>query len=127
MRNQTRSTSRKGFSLIEVLVAMSLLSVVLLSLAGGATAALAQMGKARQDLAYSADVQQVADSLVSAGWKNVIPGSATMRGRNVSWDVEQINEKSDKVTIVVERRGQANTHVVYADTVALFLADPQVQ
>lgn len=127
MRNHTRSTSREGFSLIEVLVAMSLLSVVLLSLAGGATAALAQMGKARQDLAYSADVQQLADSLVSAGWKMVIPGSATMRGRNISWDVEQINEKSDKVTIVVERRGQANTHVVYADTVALYLADPQVQ
>ena len=127
MRNETRGTSRKGFSLIEVLVAMSLLSVVLLSLAGGATAALAQMGKARQDLAYSADVQQLADSLVSAGWKMVVPGSATMRGRNISWDVEQVNEKSDKVTIVVERRGQANTRVVYADTVALYLADPQVQ
>ena len=127
MKNQTRSTSREGFSLIEVLVAMSLLSVVLLSLAGGATAALAQMGKARQDLAYSADVQQIADSLVSAGWKMVVPGSTTVRGRNISWDVEQINEKSDKVTIVVDRRGQANTHVVYADTVALYLADPQVQ
>ena len=127
MKNQTRSTSREGFSLIEVLVAMSLLSVVLLSLAGGATAALAQMGKAKQDLAYSADVQQIADSLVSAGWKMVVPGSATVRGRNITWDVEQVNEKSDKVTIVVDRRGQANTHVVYADTVALYLADPQVQ
>ena len=127
MKNQTRGTSREGFSLIEVLVAMSLLSVVLLSLAGGATAALAQMGKARQDLAYSADVQQIADSLVSTGWKMVVPGSATVRGRNVSWDVEQINGRSDKVTIVVDRRGQANTHVVYADTVALYLADPQVQ
>ena len=127
MKNQNGGTSRKGFSLIEVLVAMSLLSVVLLSLAGGATAALTQMGKARQDLAYSADVQQIADSLVSAGWKNVIPGSATMRGRNISWDVEPVNEKSDKVTIVVDRRGHANTYVVYSDTVALYLADPQVQ
>jgi|SRR5687767_13399284 prepilin-type N-terminal cleavage/methylation domain-containing protein len=127
MRNQPRSTSREGFSLIEVLVAMSLLSVVLLSLAGGATAALAQMGKAKQDLEYSADVQQIADSLVSAGWKMVVPGSVTMRGRNISWDVEQVNEKSDKVTIVVDRRGQANNRVVYADTVALYLADPQVQ
>ena len=127
MRNRNGENSREGFSLIEVLVALSLLSVVLLSLAGGATAALTQMGKARQDLAYSADVQQIADSLVSAGWKMVVPGSATMRGRNISWDVEQINEKSDKVTIVVERRGQANTYLVYADTVALYLADPQVQ
>jgi len=127
MRNHIRVSSEKGFSLIEVLVAMSLLGVVLLSLAGGATAALSQMGKARQDLAYSSDVQQIADSLVSAGWKNVLPGSANVRGRAVSWDVEPINEKSDKVTIVVDRRGQANTSIVYADTVALFLADPQVQ
>lgn len=127
MRSQTRGTSREGFSLIEVLVAMTLLSVVLLSLAGGATAALAQMGKARQDLAYSADVQQIADSLVSSGWKMVVAGSTTVRGRNISWNVDQINEKSDKVTIVVSRRGQANTNVVYADTVALYLADPQVQ
>ena len=127
MSRPMNSSSKKGFSLIEVLVSMSLLSVVLLSLAGGATAALAQMGKAKQDLEYAADVQQLADSLVSTGWKMVVPGSATMRGRNISWDVEQVNEKSDKVTIVIERRGQANTHVVYADTVALYLADPQVQ
>jgi prepilin-type N-terminal cleavage/methylation domain-containing protein len=127
MKNRNKSNSREGFSLIEVLVAMSLLSVVMLSLAGGATAALAQMGKARQDLAYSADVQQIADSLVSAGWKMVVPGSATMRGRTVSWNVEQVNSKSEKVTIVVQRRGQANINKVYADTVALYLADPQVQ
>ena len=127
MRHRIQASSEKGFSLIEVLVAMSLLGVVLLSLAGGATAALSQMGKARQDLEYSADVQQIADSLVSVGWKMVMPGSATVRGRNVSWDVEQVNEKSDKVTIVVARRGQANTSKVYADTVALYLADPQVQ
>lgn len=127
MRNHISASSEKGFSLIEVLVSLSLLGVVLLSLAGGATAALSQMGKARQDLQYSSDVQQVADSLVSVGWKMVMPGSATVRGRNVSWDVEQINEKSDKVTIVVDRRGHANTSIVYADTVAIYLADPQVQ
>ncbi len=121
------ASSEKGFSLIEVLVALSLLSVVLLSLAGGATASLAQMGKARQDVEYSSDVQQIADSLVSAGWKNVWAGTTTVRGRSVTWDVEQVNEKSDKVTIVVDRRGHANTSVVYADTVALYLADPQVQ
>ena len=127
MINRNSASSEKGFSLIEVLVAMSLLGVVLLSLAGGATAALSQMGKARQDLQYSSDVQQIADSLVSVGWKMVMPGSATVRGRNVSWDVEQVNEKSDKVTLVVERRGHANTSKVYADTVAVYLADPQVQ
>lgn len=127
MRNRIYASSREGFSLIEVLVAMSLLSVVLLSLAGGSTAALSQMGKARQDLAYSADVQQIADSLVSAGWKNVLPGSSTLRGRSISWDVEDVNANSQKVIVVVDRRGQAKTSIVYRDTVALYLANPQVQ
>jgi len=127
MKNHISASSEKGFSLIEVLVAMSLLGVVLLSLAGGATAALSQMGKARQDVEYSSDVQQVADSLVSMGWKMVLPGSTTIRGRSITWDVAPVNEKSDKVTIVVDRRGHANTGIVYADTVAIYLADPQVQ
>lgn len=127
MSSRMQASSEKGFSLIEVLVALSLLSVVLLSLAGGATSALSQMGKARQDLEYSADVGQIADSLVSAGWKNVMPGSSNVRGRPISWDVEQINENSDKVTIVVDRRGHAKTSIVYQDTVALYLANPQVQ
>ncbi|HEU4747235.1 MAG TPA: prepilin-type N-terminal cleavage/methylation domain-containing protein [Gemmatimonadaceae bacterium] len=121
------SSSKQGFSLIEVLVSMSLLSVVLLSLAAGATSALTHMHKAKQDVAYAADVQQVADSLVSAGWKNVLPGSGALRGRAISWDVLDVNSNSQQVNIVVDRRGQANTRIVYADTVALFLANPQVQ
>jgi hypothetical protein len=98
-----------------------------MSLAGAATLGLAQMGKARQDLQYSADVQQVADSLVGVGWNRVTNGSSTIRGRAVSWTVTAASANSQKLDILVERRGQASQATVYQDTVTLFLAKDQLQ
>jgi len=141
MSRSTKRQNRDGFSLVEVLVGMTLLSFVMMGLGGAATLGLSQMSKARQDLQYSADVQQVADSLVAKGsWSasvgqtwaqtcgnNVVSGSATIRGRSVSWTVTTLNAKSQKVEIVAQRRGQANASVIYPDTVTLYLADPRVQ
>ncbi|HJQ10567.1 MAG TPA: prepilin-type N-terminal cleavage/methylation domain-containing protein [Gemmatimonadaceae bacterium] len=132
---------REGFSIVEILVGMSLLSVVMMGLASAATLGLSQMAKARQDLQYSADVQQIADSLVAKGscasasgqtWaqtcgNNLVDGSTTIRGRAVNWTVTNVNAKSQKVTIVAQRRGQANTSLIYSDTVTLYLADIKVQ
>lgn len=127
MSAPVQSQSRSGFSLVEVLVGMTLLSFVMMSLAGAATLGLSQMGKARQDLQYSADVQQVTDSLVAKGWNKVTDGSASIRGRSVAWTVSTINAKSQRVSLVVQRRGQANTSYVYSDTVTLYLSNPKVQ
>jgi prepilin-type N-terminal cleavage/methylation domain-containing protein len=121
------SNPREGFSLIEVLVAMMLLSFVMMSLGAAASLALSQMGKARQDLQYSADVQQVTDSLVAKGWNKVTAGSATIRGRAMTWTVSTLNAKSQLVTVVAQRRGQANPNYIYSDTVTLYLADTKVQ
>lgn len=123
----TRQAERRGFSLVEILVAVTLLGLAMMSLAGAASLGLSQMGKARQDLHYSADLQQVADSLVGLGWNKVASGSSTIRGRPVSWTVTTVNPNSQKVDVVVTRRGQAQTSVVYADTVTLFLAKSRVQ
>ncbi|HJQ52918.1 MAG TPA: prepilin-type N-terminal cleavage/methylation domain-containing protein [Gemmatimonadaceae bacterium] len=118
---------RDGFSLIEVLIGMTILSMVMLGLGGAAALGLAQMAKARQDLQYSADVQQVGDSLVAKGWNKVTSGSQIIRGRTVGWTVTTLNAKSQKVVLIAQRRGQANTSVIYSDTLTLYLADPKVQ
>ena len=123
----TPQAERRGFSLVEILVAVTLLACAMMSLAGAAALGLSQMGKARQDLGYSADVQQVADSLVGRGWGNVSTGSSTIRGRSVSWTVSTINPNSQKINLVVTRRGQAQTNVIYSDTVTLFVAKSRVQ
>ena len=123
----TPQGERRGFSLVEILVAVTLLACAMMSLAGAAALGLSQMGKARQDLDYSADVQQVADSLVGRGWGNVSTGSSTIRGRPVSWTVSTINPNSQKINLIVTRRGQAQTNVIYSDTVTLFVAKSRVQ
>ena len=119
--------NRDGFSLVEVMISMTLLGVAMMSLAGAASLGLSQMGKARQDLQYSADVQQVADSLVSAGWNRVSNGSATVRGRPVSWTVTTVSPSSQRVDLLVQRRGQASQTTVYQDTVTLYVANSQLQ
>jgi len=118
---------KEGFSLVEVLVAVTLFGVATMSLAGAAALGLSQMGKARQDLQYSADVQQVTDSLVGAGWNNVTNGSATVRGRPVNWTVTTVSPTSQKVNVMVVRRGQAQTNLIYTDTVTIYLATNRVK
>jgi prepilin-type N-terminal cleavage/methylation domain-containing protein len=121
------TAQRKGFSLVEVMVAMTMLAVAMMSLAGAAALGLSQMGKARQDLQYSADVQQVTDSLIGAGWNHVSSGAASVRGRNVNWTVSNVSPSSQKIDIVVQRRGQANATLIYRDTITVFVAKSQLQ
>jgi len=116
------SAERRGFSLIEVLISVILLSLVSLGLASAATLGLSQIAKSKQDLAYAADVQQVGDSLVALGWNKVTSYSSTIRGRSVSWTVTTLSPTSQQVTMIVQRRGLATTSVVYPDTVVLYLA-----
>ena len=127
MRRAQSRQSREGFTLVEVLVAMVLLSVAMMSLAGAAALGLSQLGKARQDLQYAADVQQVTDSLVGAGWNNVSNGSATVRGRPVDWKVTTLSANSQRVDVMVFRRGQAQTSLTYTDTVTIYLAKNRIQ
>jgi prepilin-type N-terminal cleavage/methylation domain-containing protein len=119
--------NRNGFSLVEVIVSVTLLSLVLMGLSGAAALGLSQMGKARQDLQYSADVQQVTDSLIAKGYQNLANGSSTIRGRAVSWTVTAVNPKSQRLAVVAQRRGLVNTGTMYADTITVYLADSKIQ
>lgn len=111
-------------SLVEVLVAVTLLGVAMLSLGAAAGVGVRQMGLARQDLQYAADVQQEVDSLSSISWNNVTSGSANVRGRSFVWTVTAPNANSRLVTVVVERRGHQDPTMVFQDTVVMYLAKP---
>jgi prepilin-type N-terminal cleavage/methylation domain-containing protein len=131
MRQPGESKSRDGFSLIEVLVSVTLLSLVLMGLSGAAALGLTQMSKARQDLQYSADVQQVTDSLLAKSAANsftkVTSGSTTIRGRLITWTATDISARAQKIALVAQRRGLANASTMYADTLTIYTADPKVQ
>jgi len=86
-----RATDRRGMSLVDVLVAVTLLGVAMLSLGAAAGVGVRQMGLARQDLQYAADVQQQVDSLSGVVWNSVTSGSANVRGRPFVWTVSTLN------------------------------------
>jgi prepilin-type N-terminal cleavage/methylation domain-containing protein len=127
MRKPPVACNKEGFSLVEVMIAMVLFALGIMSLAGAATLGLSQMGGARQDLQYSADVQQIADSLVNLGFNGASTGTCTIRGRPVNWTVSSVSPRAQRIDVVVERQGQANMAVIYRDTVTLFVAKNQVQ
>jgi hypothetical protein len=87
------------------------------------------MSKARQDLQYSADVQQVADSLLAKSSMNsftkLVNGSTTIRGRAISWTTTDVSATAQKIAVVAQRRGLANASTMYADTLTVYIADPR--
>jgi prepilin-type N-terminal cleavage/methylation domain-containing protein len=127
VRAPPESRERGGFSLVEVMIGMVLFALAMMGLAGAATLGLSQMVKARQDLQYSADVQQIADSLTNLGFNGAATGGATVRGRPINWTVSSVSPSAQRIDLIVQRRGQANATLVYRDTVTLFVAKTQVQ
>ena len=111
-------------SLVEVLVAVTLLAVAMLSLGAAAGFGVRQMGLARQDLQYAADVQQEVDSLSGLPWNAVTNGSANVRGRPFVWTVTSPNANSRLVTVVVQRNGHQDPTMILMDTVVVYLAKP---
>lgn len=118
------TNDRRGMSLVEILVAVTLLGVAMLSLGAAAGLGVRQMGLARQDLQYAADVQQEVDSLAGVSWNTVTSGSASVRGRPFVWTVTAPNANSRLVTVVVQRRGQQDPTRIFQDTVVVYLAKP---
>ena len=86
-----RAFNERGVSLIEVMVAMVMLTSALLGLASAAGLALRTTVRGRQDLQLWAAVQWKADSLVALGWGNVTNGSDTFQGYPMSWTVSGTN------------------------------------
>lgn len=125
LRDETRPTDRRGMSLVEVMVAVTLLGVAMLSLGAAAGLGVSQMGSARQDLQYTADVQQQIDSLSSLRWNAVTSGSANVRGRPFVWTVTSPTVNSRLVTVVVQRQSQRDPTRVFRDTVVMYLANPR--
>jgi hypothetical protein len=111
-------------SLVEVLVAVTLLAVAMLSLGAAAGVGVRQMGLSRHDLQYAADVQQQVDSISGLTWNGVTNGSSNVRGRAFNWTVSSPSANARKVTVVVERRGHQDPSRVFLDTVVVYLAKP---
>jgi prepilin-type N-terminal cleavage/methylation domain-containing protein len=111
---------RRGVSLVEILVALTILSGALLSLAGATGLASRQVLSGRTDLNAWAASQSQAEDLMARGFDTISSGSATVHGFPMTWTVSGTNPK--KVLLEVDwtnRSGRAAT-----DTVVLYRAQP---
>jgi Tfp pilus assembly protein PilV len=111
---------RRGISLVEILVALTILAGALLSLASAAGLASRQVLSGRTDVNAWAASQSRAEDLMARDFDTISSGSATMHGFPMTWTVSGTNPK--KVLLEVDwtnRSGRAVT-----DTLVLYRAQP---
>lgn len=119
-----RVSNERGVSLVEALVGITVLAVGLLGLAQSAMLGLRVTSRARADMQFHADVQQVMDSLVSVGWNRVVSGSTTVRARPVSWTVATLTPKEQQITLVAQRPAYTNPNTMTTETIVVYLNNP---
>ncbi len=110
----------RGFSLIEIIIGMVILTTALLGLSSAAGLALQTTMRGRQEIQMWAAVQWKADSLISLGWGNVATGADTVNGYPMSWtvsgtDLEQIDLSLDHPSVA--------TGAMIRNTLTLYLTN----
>ncbi len=123
MSGRMQLSGERGFSVVEAIVGIVMLSIGLIGLAKASALGFSQVTRARQDMQYAAEVQQVMDSLRSRGYGLVASGSVAIRGRAVSWTVTSPTANSQLVTVVAQRWGYQNMTRTVQDTLLLYLAN----
>lgn len=111
----------EGFSLIEAMVALTILSAVLLTLASVTTGSIRRSALSAADVTTWSDVGRVTDSLTALGWSGVSSGSETHANHAIAWSVSSPAANLDRVDVVVSRRG-ALGDATRQDTLVLFLS-----
>jgi prepilin-type N-terminal cleavage/methylation domain-containing protein len=119
-RGLGRRRARSGFSLVEVLVALVVLSIGMIGVATMGSITTRQYSRARDDLGLWAAMQTVGDSLQQQGFGAVSGNTVAVNTYNFSWSVDTSTTNLHKVTLA----GWSTAPRGVADTVVIFLARP---
>ena len=82
-----RRRPRRGFTLIEMIIAIIVMSIGIMGLAGTATYVATQMGGGNAQTIAAAMATKVSDSLSARRCASLVDGSQTRRGVTVSWTI----------------------------------------
>jgi len=118
-----RPLDRTGFSLLEVMVAISILSIGLLALGSAAGSSIRQSSLSASDVDKWADAERIADSLIARGWSAVTNGSETHANHALAWSVSSPSSNLDRVDLVIHRWG-AMGYGTRRDTITILLSQP---
>ncbi len=124
-KHPKRARDERGVSLIEVMVAMVILTSTLLSLSAAAALALRTTIRGREDLRVWAAVQRKGDSLVERGAGNITAGSDVVDGRPISWTVGAWTAggpNPQRIDLIVDRAAMMDLSIV-KDTIVLYLSN----
>jgi prepilin-type N-terminal cleavage/methylation domain-containing protein len=91
---------RRGFSLIEVLIAMTLLSVALLGVAGSAAMASQVLRQAQMRERSTLEALQIIDSLTRE--PQPVPGQRLIGNLTLRWVVTRSSNGTDAIDLTVE-------------------------
>lgn len=102
---------RRGFTLIEMIIAIIVMAIGIMGLAGTASYVAIQMGGANAQTVAAALATKVSDSLSARRCSALVSGSQTKRDVNISWTVAD-SSRTKWVTEEVQykpRRGPMKT------------------
>jgi prepilin-type N-terminal cleavage/methylation domain-containing protein len=111
----------RGLTLIELIVAVTILSVTLVGLAASARFAAREVAMGREDTHAWLAAQHQIETLMRAGFDDVGSGSTLVDDYTLTWTVTGTNPK--KVLFLVEQKN-ARLETV-RDTVVFYMADPE--
>lgn len=116
-RSIRRARDRAGFTLVELIVAMLMLTIGLLGLAGVGAVVLKQMkGGTYQTIAASI-AQSRFEQLEGDPCASIVSGSATSRGMTEKWTVTTLGPRAKTVHDTVTFAGSSGTKKVGIHTV----------
>ena len=110
-RRRRREGARRGFTLIEMIIAIIVMSIGIMGLAGTASYVAQQMGGGAAQTVAAALATQVSDSLGSRRCSALVAGSKTRRGVTITWAVSD-SSRTKWVTEQVQykpKRGPTKT------------------
>jgi len=112
LRRRRRLTRpRRGFTVIEMIIAIIVMAIGVMGLAGTARYVAMQMGNGRSQTIAATFATKVADSLSARRCSSIVGGTQTKRGVTITWTVAD-STKTKWVTESVQYRTKSGAKTV---------------
>jgi hypothetical protein len=122
-RTRGRLTGRAGLSLVELVIAMLILTVGLLGMAAGTGWMVRSMDLARLETARSAALQEGIEFVRDTPFENLGAGQLAAEDFDVTWSLVEQDMNSVLLEFVVEGPGRAPGSVGPGSVISMTVAD----